>query len=43
MKILSSISTLLIFTSDFISKADAHGYVMTPRSRQWVAAEVSYL
>ena len=37
-----SISTVMILALSFISDATGHGYVMTPRSRQWVAAEVSF-
>ena len=39
----SSVSALLILASTLISRVEGHGYVTTPRSRQWVAAEVSLL
>ena len=42
MKIKKIISALLIFGFTVVPEVHGHGYVMTPRSRQWVATEVCY-
>jgi len=39
LKTICSFSAFTILACSFLSGADAHGYVTTPRSRQWVAAE----